>query len=111
MADHDDDTRTGLVPDDLLTLKDAQRELGVGRTLMYRLIADGEIAAINHGSRQWIERTEIAAYWARRRDEAAKARVARARAAATKNRTTTTTPADRKKSDADASSPARPSAA
>lgn len=109
MAD-DDTTRN--VPDDLLTLKDAQRELGVGRTLMYRLIADGEIAALTHGSRRWIERTEIAAYWERRRDQANKARAARARAAS-KNRATTK--ADRDSTDKDgattAPSPVRPSAA
>lgn len=68
--------------DDLLDVHTAAAELDISRSKLYRLIADGELAAIQHGRRRFVERQEIEAYWARRRDEAHKTRAHRAKRAA-----------------------------
>lgn len=78
--------------DDLLDLNDAAEALGVGRSMLYRMIAEGELAAIKHGRRQFVEREEIAAYWERRRDEANRLRAVRAKHAAAATTRTNTTP-------------------
>lgn len=72
----------------------AARALRVSERSVYRMITDGELAALKHGGKLWIEPDEITDYFARQRADAAKLRADRAKAA--RNRS-------RKRSDAKAS--------
>lgn len=47
-------------------IEDAAVALGVGRTLVYRLIRDGQLAVIKIGGRSLIAATELHAFLARR---------------------------------------------
>jgi excisionase family DNA binding protein len=47
-------------------IEDAAVALGVGRTLVYRLIHDGQLAVIKIGGRSLITATELDAFLARR---------------------------------------------
>lgn len=64
----------------LLDLDRVGRELAISKRSVQRLIQDGELAALLHGGRRMVTRTELADYVARRAASAAKARSARARA-------------------------------
>lgn len=92
--------------DDLLDVHGVAAELGLSRAMVYRLIADGELAAIQHGRKKFVERQEIDAYWERRRDEAHKARVRRAKRAATRTTRTNHRAGSGSSSSADRGQPA-----
>jgi excisionase family DNA binding protein len=47
-------------------IEDAAVALGIGRTLVYRLIHDGQLAVIKIGGRSLITATELDAFLARR---------------------------------------------
>ncbi len=63
----------------MLTVDDAAAELYVSRATVYRMIRDGKLAAIEHGGKSWVERTELGDYIARARSVAAKRRTERAK--------------------------------
>lgn len=46
-------------------IEDAASALGVGRTLMYRLIRDGQLKVVKIGSRSLISASELNAFLAR----------------------------------------------
>ena len=52
----------------LLTVEEAADGLGIGRSTMYTLMANGEVASIHLGRLRRIEPAELTAYIARQRD-------------------------------------------
>ncbi|MGH3836934.1 MAG: helix-turn-helix domain-containing protein [Pseudonocardiaceae bacterium] len=81
---------TSAAPDsplaDLLPIEDAADLLDVSVPTMYRMVANGKIAAIKHGGKSWIEPGEINDYLGRLRAEAAKRRAERARRRTARNK-------------------------
>lgn len=63
----------------MLTVDDAAAELYVSRATVYRMIRDGKLAAIEHGGKSWVERTELDDYITRVRSAAAKRRTEHAK--------------------------------
>lgn len=57
--------------EELLTLDDAARELGIGKTALHRYIRAGKLRNVRHGGRSYIPRSVVTAYWTRLRDEGA----------------------------------------
>jgi excisionase family DNA binding protein len=49
------------------SIADAARSLGIGRTKLYELIGQGEIAVVKIGSRTLIPHDELVAFFNRRR--------------------------------------------
>ena len=46
----------------LVGVKDAARELGIGRDTAYQLVRDGRIRAVSVGRKRLIPRSELAAF-------------------------------------------------
>jgi excisionase family DNA binding protein len=55
-----DARRARPLPDRLLSVEEAARELGIGRTLVYDLIAKGELQSIKVGRRRLVSSSAIA---------------------------------------------------
>lgn len=68
----------------LLSWEDAAARLQISPATLYRMVADGDIAAIKHAGKRWIEEEELIDYRVRKRNEASKTRSQRARAASRK---------------------------
>lgn len=66
-----------------LTVNKAAETLQVSNPTIYRLINEGQLAALKHGGKSWIQRDEIKDYLARKAAAAARIRAARAKAAQT----------------------------
>ncbi|CAM5741964.1 hypothetical protein MAUB1S_02966 [Mycolicibacterium aubagnense] len=59
------------IPARLLTIPEAQKALGVGRSTIYKLIDQGEFVRVNIGTRALITATSLDAYVARLTGDAA----------------------------------------
>ena len=53
----------------LLSVAEAARALGIGRSLLYQLLADGEIASVSIGRRRLVPADALTAYVERLRRE------------------------------------------